>query len=65
MLGLLNFGVVIEFTETITGWHYRDWEDWLAHVVGVAMAYGIWKVAQQVWFDNPLIGDHSLWELNP
>lgn len=42
VLGLLGFGAVIELAQAATGWRYGDWQDCLADVVGVAVAYGLW-----------------------
>lgn len=59
VLCLLSFGAVIECAQFTTGLRYGDWQDWLADAIGVALAYGIWRVAQQILSDNALMGGSS------
>jgi hypothetical protein len=63
--GSLGFGAVIEFAQVATGWRNGDWQDWFADAVGVAVDYGVWKVAQQVRSGTALMGDHPVCESNP
>lgn len=46
VFGLLIYGAAIELAQAATGWRYGDWQDWLANVVGVTLAYGVWRTAK-------------------
>jgi len=37
--GLLVFGVLIELSQSATGWRTGDWQDWLADAIGVGLAW--------------------------
>jgi VanZ family protein len=54
ILGLLCFGAGIEFAQTATGWRYGDWQDWLADALGIAVAFGMWRVSRVIRPANSL-----------
>ena len=39
VLGLVLFGVGIEFAQWLTGWRHGDWQDWVADCVGISLGY--------------------------
>jgi hypothetical protein len=41
-LGLLGYGLAIEFAQAAIGWRFGDWQDWSADAFGVAVAYFGW-----------------------
>jgi hypothetical protein len=41
-LGLLVYGLGIEFAQAAIGWRFGDWQDWSADAFGVAVAYFGW-----------------------
>jgi VanZ family protein len=41
-LSLLGYGALIEIVQSLTGWRFGDWQDWLADSIGVAMVYLGW-----------------------
>lgn len=45
LTGLLFFGAAIEVAQSVSGWRYGDWMDWLADAVGVGLGYGAWVIA--------------------
>jgi hypothetical protein len=44
LLGLLAHGAAIEGAQWASGWRYGDWQDWLADALGVAVAWGVWRL---------------------
>ena len=51
ILGLLIFGIIIEYAQHLTGWRQGDWADWLADCLGVIIASVIWRAV--VTLANP------------
>jgi VanZ family protein len=45
LLGLAVLGACIEVAQSMTGWRYGDWLDWLADVVGLGLGW----LALVVW----------------
>lgn len=44
--GLLLYAVAIEIAQSATGWRQGDWQDWVADVFGLVLAYLIRFVSQ-------------------
>lgn len=43
-LGLVFFGIGIEYAQHLTGWRHGDWADWLADCIGVLIGSTIWTI---------------------
>jgi VanZ family protein len=44
LLGLVLFGVGIEYAQHLTGWREGDWADWFADCVGLTLGSVSWKI---------------------
>lgn len=44
LLGLVLFGIGIEYAQHLTGWRHGDWADWLADCFGVLIGSAIWTI---------------------
>lgn len=49
VLGLLVFGVAIEFAQAATGWRHGDVRDAVANAVGVALGWACTRMARRWW----------------
>lgn len=43
-LWLLAYGGAIEILQSVTGWRYGDWLDWLADGLGIATGVLLWHL---------------------
>ena len=41
------YGALIEVLQTLSGWRYGEFRDWLADVLGVAIAWGVYVLIQK------------------
>ncbi len=44
VLGLVLLGVAVECLQALTPWRHADLADWLADVLGIAIAYGAYRL---------------------
>lgn len=50
-LGLLAYGVLIEWVQSATGWRHGDVADWLADALGVAVGAAVWAATRR-WISS-------------
>ena len=43
LIGLVAYGGLIELLQSLTGYRFAEWGDWLADGLGVACGYLAWK----------------------
>lgn len=48
-IGLIFWGGAIELVQWGTGWRYGEWIDWLADVIGIAVACLVWHALPPRW----------------
>lgn len=47
VLALVTYGALIEILQSLSGWRYGEFRDWLADVLGVVIALGIYCYIQK------------------
>lgn len=47
VLGLSVYGAIIELVQSATDWRYGDWQDWLADVIGVIVAWFVFRAVEK------------------
>ena len=47
LLGMLAYGAGLELAQWAVGWRFAEWADLAADAVGVALAWLLWKKAQE------------------
>lgn len=49
VVGLVIWGGAIELMQAASGWRHGEWIDWLADVIGVALALLVWRLLPPRW----------------
>jgi VanZ family protein len=44
---LVMYGALIEVLQSLSGWRYGEFRDWLADLLGIAIAWGMFTYAQR------------------
>jgi VanZ family protein len=47
VIAMVIYGVLIEIVQALSGWRYGELSDWIADLVGVAIAWGIFIYLQK------------------
>jgi VanZ family protein len=46
-IAMVIYGALIELLQAVSGWRYGEFWDWLADVLGVAIAWGVFAYIQK------------------
>ena len=46
-IAMAFYGVLVEVLQALSGWRYGEFSDWIADLVGVAIAWGIFAYLQK------------------
>jgi VanZ family protein len=46
-IAMAFYGALIEILQSLSGWRYGEFSDWISNLVGVAMAWGIFTYLQK------------------
>jgi VanZ family protein len=52
VIAIVIYGALIEIVQALSGWRYGEFSDWIADLVGVAIAWGMFTYLQKDRFKS-------------